>query len=213
MSAEFAIAGLTADQLNALVKRHGGPDGVLRFLRGETSVSEPTRSWREENGIIFFSVTSDGTTGEGWIERLESKGVCVGDAGKLALLSPKFKPASGVTTDVAVLKGMLFKSGGRGTKEIIAKASERKLSNPKAEVACLIRDRFTNEAIGKMGLRSIVVMHEPITEASSYPVRLAASGWGWNVGDNYLSGFTDITGHQWDPLDGFAFASQVGSQS
>ena len=65
MITEFASAGLTAGQLNAIVKKLGGPDMALGFLRDELSVSEPTRSWREENGVIYFSVTSHGATGEG----------------------------------------------------------------------------------------------------------------------------------------------------
>lgn len=63
MSEKFASADLTAGQLNAIVKKVGGHDAALKFLRGELSVSEPTRNWREEDGVIYFSVTSDGTTG------------------------------------------------------------------------------------------------------------------------------------------------------
>jgi len=63
MSTEFASAGLTADQLNAIVKKLGGHDMALRFLRDEILVSTPSRSWRKEDGVIYFSVTSDGTTG------------------------------------------------------------------------------------------------------------------------------------------------------
>src|SRR3989338_6914714 len=86
------------NQLNAIVKKLGGHDMALRFLRDELSVSEPTRSWREEDGVIYFSVTSDGTTGEDWITRLESKGFRVGDYAKQVRRSPDFKPTSGVTT-------------------------------------------------------------------------------------------------------------------
>src|SRR3989344_4861228 len=40
--------------------------------------SDPTaHSWREKDGVIYFSVTSDGTTGEDWITRLESQGLQV----------------------------------------------------------------------------------------------------------------------------------------
>ena len=56
--------------MEAVVNKLGGEDGVKRFLRGELQVCRPTRSWREEDGVIYFSVTSDGTTGEDWITRL-----------------------------------------------------------------------------------------------------------------------------------------------
>lgn len=43
MSTEFASAGLTAGQLNAIVKKLGGHDRALMFLRDELTVSEPVK--------------------------------------------------------------------------------------------------------------------------------------------------------------------------
>src|SRR3989344_8863779 len=131
MTTEFASASYTAGQLNAMVKmlkKQAGEDGPERFLRGEVTVSEPIRSWREEDGAIYFSVTSDGTTGEDWIKCLEGKGFRVGDYAKQVLRSPDFKPTKGLTTEVAVLKGMLFEDNDRITKKIRAEADKRKLS-------------------------------------------------------------------------------------
>src|SRR3989338_1235966 len=175
MSTEFASAGLTAGQLNAIVKKFGGHDMVLRFLRDELSVSKPTRSWREEDGAIYFSVTSEGTTGKDWITRLESKGFRVGDYAKQVLRSPDFKPTNGVTTEVAVLKGMLFEDNDRITKKIRAEADKRKLGKPEPELACFIREKFTDEEIEAMGLVWIVAMHEPIGDSDGSPNLLGAS--------------------------------------
>lgn len=207
MSKEFASASLTAGQLNAIVKKLGGHDMALRFLKGELSVSEPTRSWREENGIIYFSVTSDGTTGEDWIKRLEGNGFRIRDYSKYVLRSPDFKPTSGVTTEVAVLKGMLFDENDRFTKKIRAEAEKRKLSKPNAELACLIRDKFTDKEIEQMGLGYIVAMHEPINDHTGDPVLLDARYGRW------LGAYYNSSGCGWDRDDGFAFAvSQVSSQ-
>src|SRR3989338_5485130 len=98
MSNKFASAGLTAGQLNAIVKKLGGHEMALRFLRDELSISEPARSWHEEDGVIYFSVTSDGTTGEEWIKRLESDGFRIGKHARQILRSLDFKPTNGVTT-------------------------------------------------------------------------------------------------------------------
>lgn len=210
MSTEFASAGLTAGQLNAIVKKLGGHDMALRFLRDELSVSEPTRSWREEDGVIYFSVTSDGTTGEDWITRLESKGFRVGDYAKQVLRSPDFKPTNGVTTEVAVLKGMLFEDNDRITKKIRAEADKRKLSKPNAELACLIREKFTDKEIEAMGLWWIVAMHEPINDSDGDPSLLDAD----RSGDGrWLGAYRGRPVSRWDRDDGFAFAvSQVSSQ-
>ena len=100
---------------------------------------EPNRSWREEEGVIYLPpLITDGTTGEGWIKRLERNGFRVGDYAKQVLCSPDFKPTNGVTTEVAVLKGMLFDDQSRIASNIRAYAEafrtpdKRKLSKPNA---------------------------------------------------------------------------------
>ena len=184
MSTKFAIAEVFPGRLNALVKnimRQTGktdPNEAVRLVNsGEWVVSKPTRSWYEKNGVIYFSVTPDGTTGEGWITRLES----MGGYAKQVLRSPDFKPTSGVTTEVAVLKGMLFKDNDRTPKKIRAYAEafrtsdKRKLLEPNAELACLICEKFTEKEIEAMGLWYIVAMHEPINDSDGDPLLLCAS--------------------------------------
>ena len=210
MSTEFASAGLTAGQLNAIVKKLGGHDMALRFLRDELSVSEPIRSWREEDGIIYFSVTSASTTGEDWITRFESTDFHVTDYAKQVLRSPNFKPTNGVTTEVAVLKGMLFGDDDRITRKICTEADKREFSKPNAELACLIREKFTDKEIEAMGLTWIVAMHEPIYDSDGDPYLLSADRGG--VG-RWLSAYGGRPGHGWNRDGGFAFAvSQVSSQ-
>ena len=203
MSTEFASVGLTAGQLNAIVKKLGGHDMALRFLRDELSVSEPTRSWREEDGVIYFSVESDGTTGEDWIKRLEGNGFRVGGYAKQPLRTPSFKPTSGMTTEVAVLKGMLFEDQSRITKKIRAEADKRKLGKPNAELACLIREKFTDKEIESMGLWNIVAMHEPINDSDGDPSLLNANRYD---GGRWLDAYCDGPDHRWSRGSGFAFA-------
>lgn len=172
--------------------------------------TEPTRLWREEDGVIYFSVTSDGTTGEDWIKRLEGNGFRVGDYAKQVLRSPDFKPTNGVTTEVAVLKGMLFEDNDRITKKIRAEAGKRKLSKPNAELACLIREKFTDKEIEAMGLWYIVAMHEPINDSGD-PLLLFADR---DCGGRWLDACYGGPDDGWGRGHGFAFAvSQVGSQS
>ncbi|HRH22639.1 MAG TPA: hypothetical protein PLB51_01450 [Candidatus Paceibacterota bacterium] len=162
MSTKFASADLTAGQLNAIVKKLGGHDGAIKFLQGKLSVSQPSSNWREQDGVIYLSVTSDGTTGPQWIERLEGKGFHLIDYTKSVLRSPDFKPTKGVTTGIAILKGVLFEGLDRTTSNIRDMATQRKLTTPNAEVACLIREEFSDEEIEAMDLIWIATMHEPI---------------------------------------------------
>ncbi len=208
MTTEFASASYTAGQLNAIVKllrkQAGTEDGPERFLRGELTVSEPTRSWREQDGIIYFSVTSDGTTGEEWITRLESKGFRVGENyTKNVLRSQDFKPTKGMTTEIAILKGTLFEDKDRVTSNIRADATGRKFRKPNAEVACLIREKFTDGEIRTMGLIWIVVMHEPIKDSSGGPSLLVVYRLG---GGRCLRASNDGHFLRWDRGRGFAFA-------
>ncbi|MDP2668638.1 MAG: hypothetical protein Q8P07_02275 [bacterium] len=208
---EFASAQYTAGQLNAMVKRlkkQAGEDGPESFLRGELSVSKPGQRWTNHGGIIYFPVTSDGTAGPQWIERLEGKGFRLSDDAKRVLRSPDFKPTNGVTTDSAVIKGELFEDSERTTKKIRALAEALKFTKPNAEVACLIREMFTDKEIEAMGLWWIVAMHEPII-SDGRPHLLSA----YRYGDGqWLGAYYDGPGSGWGRNDGLSFAvSQVGT--
>ncbi len=208
---DFTAANYTLGQFNAAVKllqkQSGHEDAFERFLRGELTVSEPVRRWREENGVIYFSVTSDGTTGEEWIARLIGRGFRVGDYAKSVLRSADFKPTSRVTTEVAVLKGSLFTDSERITKKVRKEAERRKFGKPNAEVACLIREMFTDKELEAMGLVWIVVMHEPINDSDGDPTLLYAV----RRGDgSWLDTYWVNPDNKWFLGNGFAFSlSQV----
>lgn len=199
----------TINWFEAIVNKLGGEDAAERFLRDELSDSEPTRQWREADGVIYFSVMSDGTTGEQWIARLEGKNLRVGDYAKQVLRHEDFKPTSGVLTEVAVLKGMLFEDSDRITSKIRTEADNRKLQKPNAEIACLIREKFTDAEIEAMGLWYIVAMHEPINDSDGGPDLLRAHR---DFGGRWLHAFFDGPDCGWNRDGGFAFAvSQVSS--
>lgn len=197
----------------AVVNKLGGEERAEAFLRGELVVSAPVRAWREENGVIYFSVTSDGTTGENWIKRLERNGFRVGDYAKQVLRSPSFVPTSGVTTsgvttEIAVLKGTLFEDDDRITKKVCAEAKKRALGKPNAEVACLIREMFSDQELEAMGLWWIVAMHEPIKDSGGYPDLLHANRGG---DGRWLRACDGSPDNGWNRGGGFAFAvAQVG---
>jgi len=171
---------------------------------------DDSQRWREEAGVIYFEVTSDGTTGEQWIDRLTRKDFRVGDYAKSVLRSPDFKPTSGVTYRIAVLKGTLFTDSNRITSEIRAEADRRKLSKPNPEVACLVREMFSDKELRDMGLWWIVVFHEPIKDSGGLPSLLFAHR---RADGPWLFTYCDTPDRRWGSDDGFAFAvSQVSSQ-
>lgn len=210
MSELFAIAEVMPGQLNALVKNImrqtevDDPNEAVRLVNsGEWIITQPARSWSERDGVIYFSVESDGTTGEEWFAYLEKKGLRVSDYAKSVLRSQDFKPTSGVTTKVAVLKGELFSDDDRITKKIRAEADKRKFEKPNAELACLIRKKFTDDDIKAMGLWWIVAMHEPIKDSDGDRRLLAADR---DDGGQWLSTTNDNPGRRRNLEFGFAFS-------
>ncbi|KKR21360.1 MAG: hypothetical protein UT50_C0009G0019 [Candidatus Moranbacteria bacterium GW2011_GWA2_39_41] len=196
--------------IEAVVNKLGGMNGVQRFLRGELTVSELVRSWREEDGVIYFSVTSNAMTGSQWIEHLEKQGFRVSNESKFILNSSDFVPTNGVTTEIAVLKGMLWSDSNRITKNIRAEADKRSLIKPNAEVACLIREMFTDKELEVMGLWWIVAMHEPINDSGGNPLLLSAYRRG---AGRWLFTFYVKPDDGWRRCGGFAFAvAQVSTQ-
>lgn len=175
---------------------------VLTVVRGEGVVSQPAHLWSEKDGVITFLVTSDGTTGEEWIERLERKGLRVSDYAKSVLRSKKFQPTSGVTTLIAVFKGSLFTDDDRITQKIRAEAKKRDFTTPNVEVACLIREMFSDAEIEAMGLWWIVTMHEPIKDSVGGSLLLSADR---RDGGRWLGAYDDRPDPGWSQHDGFAF--------
>ncbi len=185
---------------------------VREVILGRSEIKPKEHAWTEENGIIRFSVTSDGTTGPAWIKRLEKKGFRIGDHARSILKSKDFKPTSGITTEVVVLKGMLFSDENRVTKKIRAYAetlsfNSQKPEKPNPEIACLIREKFSDEDLEAMGLAWIVAMHEPINDSGGNPSLLGADR---DDDGSWLGAGLDNPGGRWIGDGGFAFALPQG---
>lgn len=156
------------------------------------------------DGTITFTVTSDGTTGLEWIDRLKAAGHKVNDYAEQLLRSSDFVPTNGMTTKSVVLPGKLWTTdSNRLTKNIRAEALKRKLVKPNVEVACLIRMMCTNEEIRSMGLLRLVIMHKPIKDAAGSSVLLTVLA---GVSESWLDAYWVRPVYQWDSRSGFVFA-------
>lgn len=217
MKTNFLISNISTGKLNAMVKNIMAqigitkPEEAVRMVNaGEVQISVIERKWTEKDGVIRFSVTSDGATGEEWITRLESKGFRVGDYAKSVLRSKNFEPTNGIIYEMAVLKGELFSVSDRITKTIRKEAKNRKLSTPNAEVACLIREKFSNKELETMDLYWIVTMHEPIKDSVGDPLLLSASRHGCV---SWLNADYVDPDDKWNRGRGFAFVVRQVSNS
>ncbi|MBI2054320.1 MAG: hypothetical protein HYT36_03225 [Candidatus Staskawiczbacteria bacterium] len=192
-----------------MIQKLSGESGNLWAEHLKKMLREGVRRWREEDGVIYFEVTSNGRTGLEWIEYLETPVFQVDKWAKDVLMSPDFKPTNGVIYRIAVIKGTLFSASDRITKKIRAEAKSRKLEKPNAEVVCLIRDAFSNEELKAMGLWEIVVFHDSIRDSAGGPRLLAVFR---GFGGRWLHAYCDRPDVFWFSGCGFAFAvSQVSS--
>lgn len=207
----FLAKDYTMDQMNALVKQIGGIKTVEGILNGtlEFQVIKPEKRWIEKDGIIYLTLApSDGTTGTEWINRLKDNGHKVPGYEEYLLKSDDFKPTTGVTYNLAIIKGEKFEDSIRTAENVRAFASKKSFARPDAEVACLIREQISNEELEEMGLMWIVVMHEPINDSDGVPLLLSPN----RRGGSWLSACWDSSDSQWRRGLGFAFvASQVSA--
>ena len=175
----FVTAKVEPGKLNALVKNlmsqmdTTDPNEAVRRVNSGEWVVQPDPRWREMDGVIYFSVTTNGTSGSDWGSRLEKKGLRIWEWAKDVLNSPDFKPMkAGITLEIAVIRGTRFIDSDRTTKNVRAEGNRRgwKHGNDiSPEIACLIREKFTDEELEAMGLWWIVVMHEPINDSDGDP--------------------------------------------
>jgi hypothetical protein len=190
---KFASADLSVGTINAVSKKTGG-----------VNIFELAHRWQKKDGVIYLSVTSDGTTGSEWIDRLRKKGFLIGDYARSVLCSKKFKPTTGVTTEIAILEGELFNDSDRTTKKINVEAKRRKLKNIRVEAACLISENFSVEELKAMDISWIVFMHKLINNPDGDPSLLVADH-GSRISHLFLG--CETPGGKFVRSCGFAFES------
>ncbi len=181
-------------------------DGDIGMMPVIPSVS-PVTVWTVDNeGNTHFTVTSNGMTHEQWEKYLESRGFRLSDWARNVLRRASEAPTNGVAYPIVVRPGSKISSRDRITKKIRAHATEKGWKTPHWEVACLIRDTFTDEQLEKMGLWWIVTMHEPITDSGGDPSLLHSDR---SDDGRWLYASYGRPGDRWDVDGGFAFEEVV----
>jgi len=187
-------------------------DNLKRLLRKEpcwNSTTSTPVAWTDGN--IHFTVTSNGMTREQWECHLESRGFRLSGWARNVLRCASDASTNGVAYHIVVRPGSKVAFLDCITKKIRVRATEKGWKIPHWEVACLIRDTFSDEQLEKMGLWWIATMHEPIIDSDGVPRLLYSSR---DDGGRWLYAYYGRPDGRWSGSGGFAFVvSQVGHQN
>ncbi len=228
MSSEFMLSQGAGHKLELAIRRNGGTMDDIEWLStGQNSsavsllrtgkaklidVSEtgsegvviptaptPTEWTVDGEGNIHFTLTSNGFTRKQWIQCFERRGC---EYTYQVLRRTSEAPTNGVTYNIVVRPSNKISKVNRTAKKICVAAKQKGWSKPHWEVACLIRDKFTDEQLEEMGLWSIVTMHEPVSDAEDTPRLLEST----REGSGHLLGtICHRPNERLSPLAGFAF--------
>lgn len=174
-------AGFTSGDVTRL-KQFKNLSEIKGVLNGSMEIKP---RWREENGTIRISLTTNGLTGNDWISRLESikPNYSIGDYHNNTLLSPVFESTKDIITEVVIIKDytlhgdcdpcplnrsensseeLWIRTGYQRSPGGLWKLMEQNgFTKPTPEIACLLFEFLTKEDFKEMGLNNVIVMHEP----------------------------------------------------
>ncbi|MDO8486431.1 MAG: hypothetical protein Q7S77_01915 [Candidatus Staskawiczbacteria bacterium] len=147
---EFASANLTAGQLNAIVKKLGGEEGAMSFLRDETVVKTVTPVDFKVFKTIKFG-NPDLRNADDFRKAIKAKKMQISDWANDILGKPAFSVAteeSEVDLVVISVAELGFKKGAT-LKDIYAKVKERGLELCPNEVGPQLRLQYPDQPKGE----------------------------------------------------------------
>lgn len=168
--------------------------------------------WRMINGgktsttiLPIFTIYSDGRTAETLVRDLEQKGFRVSASAEDMMGKPQFVTTRGTTYSIGFIRGNEFTDAERITKNIRKEAKRRGWLSPPAECAPLAREQISDKNLKRMGLRCLVMMHEPIEDFGGIPKLL---GLDCSVGGRWLRPCYGRPDGWWSRRFGFGFLIQ-----
>lgn len=151
---------LTLGQVEALVNKLGGMEGVQRFLSGELLVSATAKVWKTWKTIQLGTSLQ---TADDFRKAVKSAGMKIGDWANDILGKPAFTATESVMEVelvVASVAELGFKDGAT-RKDIYVRAQELGLDLCPPEVGPQLRLQYTDQPKGEW----LVIAMEPITDS------------------------------------------------
>ena len=116
---------------------------------------------QKKDGATFFTVTSDGTTGKGWVEYFKSTGHEIQFFTKDALLSPWFKATKDKAYKIIIVKDHQNKDLAKSMVKNFEEINKRNLDFFNLEAACLLWrkwEEISEKERRNLGFNEIVIM-------------------------------------------------------
>jgi hypothetical protein len=194
---DFASQNLTVGQLNAIVKKLGGEEGAMQFLRGEKIVSATARAWKTWKTIKLGTGLK---TADDFRKALKASGFRIGDYANDILGKPAFIAAV-KETEMELVKASVGELGfknGANQQEIYQKAQELGLKLCPNEVGPQLRLQYPDQPNGEW----LVIAMEPIAVSVGF-LRLF---YVWHADDDqWLNSSYDYPDNSWSAGSPFVF--------
>lgn len=201
---------LSLGQIEALVNKLGGMEGVKRFLADRSEVILKKDLFeRNEHGHIVLTITGLDLTGAQEIEQLIGAGYrsdyvesCFTSTSDDSY-DANHRLVAGKEYKIALIPGKEIKHGSERTTANLQKLGDKYgYGKPLAGIIPRIRGVVSNEMMEEMGVYYIAALHEPIKGFGGVPSVLDArrNGDGPWVNATYVE-----PGHWWNDRGSFAF--------
>src|SRR3989344_2374815 len=192
VSALGTLLELTVSFFTKLKKKGFSLAEVLVHLAGDEKAQDEIVAVLErlasQTVKVLWTVTSDGTDAT----MLEAIGRKVSSWAKDVMSKSEFVVTKGKTYRLVVIRGEEFATDSeRPTANIRAEAVRRRYLEPPAEVAVLLRKKYTQE---ELGFPYVVVMHKPILDSNGSPALLVLRRFD---GGEWLCAWCDYPGKRW----------------
>ncbi len=188
---------LTLGQVEALVNKLGGMEGVQRFLSGELLVSATAKVWKTWKTIQLGTGLQ---TADDFRKAVKSAGMKIGDWANDILGKPAFT-ATTIETEVELVVASVAELGfkdGATRKDIYVRAQELGLDLCPPEVGPQLRLQYTDQPKGEW----LVIAMEPITDSDGDLNLFSVARDG---GGRWLSANDGYPGHFWHGNFRFVF--------
>lgn len=152
-------------RVNLQAEYRGDPEKLARHLQYAIGGNFPDeRKWYEEGGVIHFSVTTGDSTGLNILERLMKKGIRVSPSLRERLTADGFYPTQKAISYLEVFKGEYFDHDKCTLDSVRIEAGWRDLHSVSLEVACAVREKFTDKELDDMGICNLLFVGGLITD-------------------------------------------------